>query len=529
MNKKQAAFWVIICVGTLLRFIGLASQSVWEGEYMTAALSTGGNIFYVLFNSLENAPHPPLFYLLEHAMVSIFGMSEFSIRLLPAIFGLINIFVFYKLVRSFFSEKVSAIAVTLFAFNPLQLYYSQEAGPYSMYLMVSMLMIYYFIMSIKYNSFVFGPFTVWSVIGLYTHENAVILLLILNFIIFVTNRKDIRLLPWIQSQAIILAAWIPLALVSIRPEVQAGVSAAVAKAGILLAPLYSLKSFFFGAALPVNWVITACVIICLVFAVLGVMSKRKATEKRLLDTLAMIIAAVTVVQWLTSLGNPAAYSDRNIMIAAALMLLILAVGVSYMSDIGLALFILMITAVYGFSIFNYYLNPQYAKIDYRQIYKKVSAQAVAGSLIIHTSKNSWQAFEFYGNMVKKAWYVNRLRSEPREETAKGMQASIREMRKNFRENLNRIFKLGLAGPPAENLVSAEEMKTLAPAYKRAFFIIDSVQGLRQPYLPQQGIYDARIDLEPPPAPESVWWVREYFNIKEKISVFGCDAYALEKK
>lgn len=524
MRKKQILMAVILGLGVVLRLFKLWSWGIWQEEYQTAALSAGQNLFYVFFNAIENGIHPPLYYMINHVFMNIFGSSDLSVRLLPALLGIINIFVFYKLARSFFNEKASTIAVFLFALNPLQIYYAQEAGPYSFYLMIAMLIIYYFLMSIKYNSFVPGPFIVWSIIGLYVHENTIILLLILNAMIFITNRKDIRLIPWSIAQGIILAAWLPLVLLSVKPAL----SFAAVK-GSMLAPLYSIKSFFFGPFLPFNWAVIACLIICLVFAVLGVISKRKATEKRMLDALAIIIIFIMLTQWIISLVQPGNYYDKNMLIAGALLLIVLSVGVSYMSDQGLAAFMVIITAVCGASLVNYIIKPECQKTAYEGMYKKIRAHVIDRGLIIHTSENSWSAFEFYDKFKYRHGIENRLRSEVRQFTGKGIQASIYEMRKNFRENLKKTFKFDLSSFSDGKILGQEELKAVIGRHKAAVLVEDNLTGLKQPYFPQPSLWNSNISFEAPVEPDKIWWIKEYFTIKEKISIRGCDAYLLEKK
>ena len=533
MRKKQIIMAVILGLGVILRLFALGSQSVWRGEFLTAWLSTGQNIFYVFFNSVLNSPHPPLFYMLEHITINIFGTSDASIRLLPALIGIINIFIFFRLARSFFNEKASTIAVFLFALNPFLIYYSQEAGPFSLFLMTSMLVIYYFLMSVKYNSFLFGPFILWSVIGVYTHENAMILFLTLNFIIFVTNRKDIRLLPWAIAQGIILAAWLPLLLLSMKPSsaiVAAGLSASVSAVKTsAFAPLYSIKAFLFGTTIALNWFVIICIAICLVFAALGVISKRKATEKRLLDAIAIIIIMLLAGQWLISFIQPGSYADSGLMNSASLILLVLAVGVSYMSDQGLVAFTVLIGAVYGMSLFNYFFRQDFRKTDYKAVFRKVRLAAADGSLIIHTSGDSYSAFEFYDKYEKKTGFINRLRSEPQESTVNVKQAGLINMRKNIRENLKKAFKFDISDGYSAGMIGQDELKNIIGSYRRVFLVEDNISGMKQPYLAQESLWNLSLKFDAPPEPEKIWWIKEYFNIKEKISVYGCDAYVLEKK
>lgn len=195
MNNKnrQILFYAIVFFGIFLRLFKLNYPGITIDEYITANFCTGKNLLYLIFDTLANNPHPPLFFILEYIITRIFGISEVSIRILPALFSIISIFVFYKFVRSFFSEKISLIALFLFCFNPYLVYYSHDARMYSFFLLVAMLIIYYFLLSIKYNSFLFVPFIFWSIIGLYIHNYTLNLLIILNFLVFFKYYEEIRL------------------------------------------------------------------------------------------------------------------------------------------------------------------------------------------------------------------------------------------------------------------------------------------------------------------------------------------------
>lgn len=524
-NKKQIIMLSIIVLGIFLRVFKLPSQGIWTGEYITAALASGNSLLQVFFNSIENTSQPPLFFMLEHVVLKIFGVSELSARLLPALIGIINIFLFYRLARSFFNEKSSVIAMFLFSLNPYQIYYSQENGPQGLFLMTSMLIIYYFLMSIKYSSFLFQPFTAWSIIGLYSYNHVFLLLLVMNFIILVTNRRDIRLDQWLKAQGIIFAAWLPLALLSIKA---AGPEWPAKQANMLLAPVYSLKDMFFGASAVFNWATITALFVCLAFTVLGVISKRKATEKRLLDVISIIILMSILVPWLRYITGTASYSESYFIAAAALIIIITAVGVSYMSDQGLTAFMVIITAIYCISLFNYYFMPKYQKISYRELFKKVSSEMRPGDAVLHTSENSFSAFEFYNTLAFKTDFPDRLLGEAPGYPDKGSDAPVRRGRKGLREWFEDSLKINVHDISGGSRLGQEELKKSIPGYRRVWLITDNAVGIKQMFLPEGNLWNSKADFGQPPEQGKIWWVKEYFHTVRQEKGAFTDLTLLER-
>jgi hypothetical protein len=524
-DKKQILMMAIIALGVFLRLFKLSSQGVWIDEYITASLASGPNLLYVFFDSLANNPHPPLFFMLEHIMVKIFGVSALSIRILPAIIGIVNIFIFYKLTRSFFSEKVSMIALFLFALNPYQIYYSQEARMYSLFLMTSMLIIYYFLMSIKYNTFAEGPFISWSVIGLYVHNYTILLLLVLNFIIFVTNRKDLRPGLWLKAQLVIFICWLPMLLFFLKGVAGEGYSH---NGGLLLAPVYSLKNFLFGLSLDFSPLTAVLLAVFLVFSVLGIVSRRKANEKKVLDITAIIIILVMGIPWLESFIKTPVYSDRTLIMAGALVLITIAMGISYMSDQGLAVFLAATLAIYSVSLFNYYFVQKYQKIPYEAQYLKVVKGFKEGDAVLHTSVNSYASFEFYNKFEYKRNFEDRLRAEIPEFKENGVKMKIREMWRGFKEALKNTLGMDIYAGYEKNILPSAELEGFLAKNRRIWLVMDNETGIRQVWLPLGNVWNSKEDFGKPPEIDKIWWTKDY-GIKEKFGIYGNTMYLLEKK
>lgn len=119
MTKK---LFIILLIPLGLRLISL-NQSLWLDEAISANVVKNYSYTGIVTKFSPSDFHPPLYYLTLKAWTSVFGYNEISLRLPSVIFSLIAIYLVFR----FFGFWPSL----LLAFNPLYLYYSQEARMYS--------------------------------------------------------------------------------------------------------------------------------------------------------------------------------------------------------------------------------------------------------------------------------------------------------------------------------------------------------------------------------------------------------------
>jgi uncharacterized membrane protein len=101
-----------------------------------------------LITLLKDDVHPILFYLLEQISLSVFGMSEFTLRFLPFVFGSLSIIAFFFFVRKLYTTPIALLAMALFSFSYTFILYAQEAKMYSQF------MFFFFLVGIFYVRFI---------------------------------------------------------------------------------------------------------------------------------------------------------------------------------------------------------------------------------------------------------------------------------------------------------------------------------------------------------------------------------------
>lgn len=127
---RMEALTAILILGAILRLITLFTPP-WYDETFTARIA--GLPLDALPAAIAGDVHPPLFYLLDWALVHLFGANALGLRLVPALFGVLTILVVYRLARLVdLSERGALWAALITAVLPSLLYYSVEARGYSL-------------------------------------------------------------------------------------------------------------------------------------------------------------------------------------------------------------------------------------------------------------------------------------------------------------------------------------------------------------------------------------------------------------
>lgn len=131
-NQGFEAWWLAatVALGAIVRWAYIAKSSIWydEGYTMMLAIRRPAEIWTADIRDV----HPPLYYLVLHYWLRIFGTSEVSARSFSAVLMLGVIVVTYFLVKRLFSAAPARLAALFIAFGPYMVRFSQEARMYAM-------------------------------------------------------------------------------------------------------------------------------------------------------------------------------------------------------------------------------------------------------------------------------------------------------------------------------------------------------------------------------------------------------------
>lgn len=158
---------LILILATLLRFVGLGTESLWRDEIdsvLTARLS---------LSSLLTEPtgnKQPLYFLALHFWTLVFGESETSVRFPSALMGLLTVIATYGLGKLVGNKWTGLGAAFLVAISPVMVWYSQETRMYtltSFLLLSSSFCLLYYLKSARIMFL--AIFTALTFLGLFTH------------------------------------------------------------------------------------------------------------------------------------------------------------------------------------------------------------------------------------------------------------------------------------------------------------------------------------------------------------------------
>lgn len=134
--------WTIICFGLLLRISQfLFNRSLTEGE-APLALNIIERSFSQLAEPLDYVQIAPLGFLVsQKAITMVFGTSEYALRLLPLLAGLLAMILFYFLAKKTIDRKAIPFALILFASCDHLIYFSSEMKQYSTDVLCSLVLL----------------------------------------------------------------------------------------------------------------------------------------------------------------------------------------------------------------------------------------------------------------------------------------------------------------------------------------------------------------------------------------------------
>jgi mannosyltransferase len=158
-----------------LRFATIDVQSYWFDEALTAKL-----VAMPFGDMLHDIPRteltPPLYYVLAWPWAHVIGTQEAALRALSALFGIAAVPVAWLIGRELVSRTVGLFAAALVAFNPLLVWYSQEARPYSLLMLLAALSLLFAARAARLRSArELGLWALASALALLTHYFAAFL------------------------------------------------------------------------------------------------------------------------------------------------------------------------------------------------------------------------------------------------------------------------------------------------------------------------------------------------------------------
>jgi mannosyltransferase len=207
------ALILVTALGAALRVYKLGSESVWLDEAFSIKIAHGSPS-RIIEETSEDV-HPPLYYFALHYWMGLFGDSEFSSRLLSALFGVLSILAIYKLAALLYNRGTGLLAATLLAFSHFHIEFSQEARMYTLLSLLSLLSAYFFLRLLEGKSrFALAGYIATSSLMMYTHVYSFFILAAQNLFwlsLSFASRDVFKRVwkQWLLAQAALVILFLP--------------------------------------------------------------------------------------------------------------------------------------------------------------------------------------------------------------------------------------------------------------------------------------------------------------------------------
>ncbi|SEP91590.1 glycosyltransferase family 39 protein [Flavobacterium urocaniciphilum] len=141
---------IILAVATFLRIFKLDFQSLWLDELYTMNVANPNTGFVDMIKDITiRESFPYLYFIVVKTFFICFGYESTVARIPSMIFGILCVFMIYKLGKELISKKVGLIAAALITLNQFSIYNSQDARAYTFYLFFVLTSYYYLYKFIK--------------------------------------------------------------------------------------------------------------------------------------------------------------------------------------------------------------------------------------------------------------------------------------------------------------------------------------------------------------------------------------------
>ena len=203
---------LVLITAIILRFVNYFEIPFTHDEFSALFRLDFGSFSELIEKGVKIDGHPAGIQVFLYYWTKLFGSSEWIVKLPFTIFGILSVWLSYKIATKWFNETVGLITSAFLASIQFTVMYSQIARPYISGLFFSLLMVYYWSMLIKqpdkhfFKNIIF--FILAASLCAYNHYFSLLFAAIVGFSgLFFIQKK--YLFKYIISGFVIFALYLP--------------------------------------------------------------------------------------------------------------------------------------------------------------------------------------------------------------------------------------------------------------------------------------------------------------------------------
>lgn len=197
---------LIVILGAILRLHHFNLSAIWNDEAYSANILS--NNFLNLWSATFDTANNPTFIYFLKIWSELFGTSALALRAMSIFFSLLSIIGIYYLGKLLFGKITGFWASFLLSVSHINIFYSNEARPYSLLILLTILSYYFFSSLIlgqkkmKLNFF----YILLTTLGLYVHPWFFFLLPAQLLTVFIVNRAETKKILICQLICLVISA-----------------------------------------------------------------------------------------------------------------------------------------------------------------------------------------------------------------------------------------------------------------------------------------------------------------------------------
>lgn len=428
MRRENILVILIIILGITLRIYNLSGESLWLDEALSVKIACSSLI--ETFRIQDNTP--PLYYLILHLWIKVFGASEFSVRFPSVVFGVLGIWMIYKTGELMFNRYVGILASMIMSVSRFHISFSQEARTYSLMVFLALISMFFFVRLQKSRALPeVSGYVIFSALLLYSHIYGFFILLAQNIYFlscaFLSKKRALEIRRWILTQIAILILFLPwinmLLTRTMNPQglacikmptltslAQTFLSYSGSKALLVIFTLFSIFAVAYGFVKKDNHH--------------DISQKNCFSDRRNSYLLLLWIASSVLVPFIISLSYTPVYTSKYAIAASAAFYLLAAKGLSELrSKIITIIFSAIIIISSLSSLIDYYQTVQ--KEQWREAAHLIDQAAGPDDLLIFYEGYCQIPFDYYS--ARKDLDKRELRSSEANKNADKYKELLKEL------------------------------------------------------------------------------------------------------
>lgn len=403
----------ILGSGLLLRVYNLGRESLWYDEIISVRLAHM-TTSQIIADRAVNV-HPPFYFLVLRGWVGLFGGSEIAVRSLSVLFGLLTIFLTFKVASLLFDKEAGIIGALLVAVSTFQISYSQEARAYSLLALLTLISIYFLLKLLREaNLWVSIGYVFSTALLIYTQYYAFFVVIAENLYfasLLLLNKRDspFHFKKWVFHQLSVILLFAPWTLTffkQVSTVHRKGVFHSLAVPS--LNSLYKTLLSYSG-----NNKLMAIMIVLSLVSLATYESRRDASPEeglplrapgllqRIIFTdadkiilLSLWLFVPIVLPFLLSQVSSPIYRSRYTISASLAFYLFVAKGIKNLPNTLTKLIVTNVIVILSLvNLWEYYGKVH--KEQWREVANYVEATAGSGDLILFHKGDSQQPFDYY--------------------------------------------------------------------------------------------------------------------------------------